>query len=282
MHKNIRFVFWGTPEVAVTSLNELEKAGLLPELIVTAPDKPAGRGMKMQSSPVKLWADERSIPILQPTQLDGVFKDTLKKEAWDAFVVVAYGKIIPQDIIDMPNMGVLNMHASLLPKHRGPSPIEAQILHNDQEVGVTIMRIDEKMDHGPILAQEIVPIEQWPVNASKLKNILCQAGAELLAETLPEWVGGNIDEQEQEHDKATYCKLIQKEDARIDLTDDPHQNYLKFLAYSGWPRVYFFTNNNKRVIITEATLENGQFTIKKVIPEGKKEVDYKDFLASAN
>ena len=280
--KDIRFVFFGTPHIAVVALEALKQDGMLPHLVVTAPDKKAGRGMRMQSPPVKECAEENKISVVQPQKLDDDFIKTLEDEKCDVFVIVAYGKIVPQRIIDIPTHGVLNMHPSLLPKHRGPSPIESQILSDDEIVGVTIMRIDEKMDHGPILAQEIVPIDNWPTTASHLEEILGGVGAKLLAETLPEWVAENIDEQEQEHSQATYCNLIKKEDALIDLSDDPRTNYLKFLAYEQSPRAYFFTKSGKRAIITDAAFEDGKFVIRKVIPEGKKEVLYQDFLRTTS
>lgn len=272
--KDIKFVFFGTPDIAVTSLNELKSANLIPSIIVTSPDKPAGRGMKMQSSPVKEWAEENNIKILQPDKLDKQFITELKTEKYDAFVIVAYGKMIPQTIIDIPKHGTLNMHPSLLPKHRGPSPIESQILNLDEEVGATIMLIDKKMDHGPILTQTKVDLNEWPIKASSLTKTLGDSGAKLLAETLPKWVHGEIKATAQDDDQATYCHMIKKEDALIELSDDPHINYLKFLAYEHWPRVFFFTDDNKRTIITDASFENDKFVIKRVIPEGKKEVEY--------
>lgn len=286
MNNPIRFVFFGTPDIAVTSLNALRDAGLTPACIVTAPDTKQGRGMVLTPSPVAVWADAHGIPVLKPSKLsnhDIVLE--LQKSHADLFVVVAYGKIIPQTLLDIPKKGTLNMHPSLLPKHRGPSPIESQILletdvHN---VGVSVMLLDEKMDHGPVLAQESVAdgLPEWPITASKLRSILGHRGAQLLAQTTPSYVAGIVSPTAQDDTDATYCALIKKEDAELNFSDDAYTNYLKILAYDVWPRAYFFTEKNGkklRVVVTKARFENNELIIERVIPEGKKEIPYEVFL----
>lgn len=294
MHAPLSFVFLGTPDIAVAALNALETKGLVPKLIVTAPDAPQGRGMTLTPPPVKLWAEERNIPVLQPTKLsDPTFVELLAPEAygvsaWDAFVVVAYGKIIPAPVLALPKRGTLNMHPSLLPKHRGPSPIESQILSEQHaaDVGVSIMLLDEAMDHGPVIAQERNLPElahRWPVGAHELRRILAAHGGALLAETLPQWVTGAIEATEQDHNAATYCKKTKKEDAELDLSAPADLNYRKTLAYELWPRAFFYVNKNgaqTRVVVTEAVIEDGTFVVKKVIPEGRKEMSYDVFLRS--
>lgn len=279
-----RFVFFGTPAIAVTALEILHEHNLIPSCIVTAPDKPAGRGMHMTAPAVKVWADEHHIPTLQPETLnDPQCIEELSKQSADVFVVVAYGKLIPRTVLDIPKKGVLNMHPSLLPHHRGPSPIEAQIQADDpDDVGVSIMLLDEKMDHGPLLTQTKVELHEWPIKASELIEILAYEGGMLLAQTLPLWVSGEIEPTAQDHTAATYCEKIQKQDAILDLENgDPYQNYLKICAYDIWPRAFFFTKKNKRVIVTEASYTDGLLTITRVIPEGKKEMSYTDFLSIA-
>ncbi|MCI0619827.1 methionyl-tRNA formyltransferase [Candidatus Wolfebacteria bacterium] len=282
--ENIPFAFFGTPEFAVIVLDELERAGLLPAIIVTAPDRSKGRGLKLTPPPVKVWADIHGISTLQPKKLnDPGFLSKLKTYDLELFIVAAYGKIIPRTVTDVPKHGVLNVHPSLLPKYRGPSPVETQILSDDRNVGVTIMQIDEEMDHGPVVQNEKVKIknEEWPLRASTLAKILAHTGGKLLADTIPRWVAGEIAAVQQDHNEATYCKLIKKEDAHIDLNDNPYQNFLTIQAYDAWPKAYFFAEKNGkkvRVKITDANYRDGKLTIKKVIPEGKHEMDYESFL----
>lgn len=287
MHKP-SFVFFGTPDIAVASLDALFASGRIPTLIITAPDKPQGRGLVPAPSPVKTWARAHEIPVQEPKTLsDPSLIAELKKTDWDVFVLVAYGKIIPQTILDIPKRGTLNMHPSVLPKHRGPSPIESQIL-NEQDasaVGVSVMLLDAEMDHGPILSQtDNLPALQnhWPVGARELRVELARAGGALLAETISRYLAGVILPKEQDHNSATYCKKISKEDALIDLAGDAQENYRKILAYETWPRAYFITERNGkpiRVIIAEARYENNALVIERVIPEGKKEMPYAAFLS---
>ncbi len=282
----MRFVFFGTPEIAVASLEALKERDLTPALIVTAPDTPKGRGLVTTSSPVRAWADAHAVPVATPDKLDVTFLSKIEALHPDVGVVVAYGKILPQALINLFPQGLLNMHPSLLPKHRGPSPIESQILYEQhaEDVGVSVMLLDAEMDHGPVLAQtSAIPdiTAAWPMRASTLYPILADAGGQLLAETLPRWARGEMVAHDQEHGHATYCKKIQKEDAHLDLASDPETNYRKFLAYDMWPRVYFMHERGgkqMRVIVTNATLTDGAFVITSVLPEGKKEMPYAAFL----
>jgi len=269
------FVFFGTPDIAVTVLEVLKEEGFVPTHIVTAPDRPAGRGMKMTPPPVKAWATKNNIRVLQPENLDDSFIDVLRETRADVFVVTAYGKILPKNLLDLPTHGSLNVHPSLLPKYRGASPIESQILADDRQTGVTIMLMDEQMDHGPLLAQTQVELEDWPPKIGDLYEALGYEGGKLLAYVLPRFVAGEIEAIPQNHKEATFCKKIKKEDGHIELDDDPYTNYLKFRAYERWPRTYFFTKDGKRAVISDGKYENGELVIKKVIPEGKKETPYK-------
>ena len=287
------FIFWGTPDIAVDSLEALKTSSLLPRLIITAPDSPKGRNGTTSPSLVKAWAIENNIPVLTPEKLRTeeflaeLSPEKYGVEAWDVFVVVAYGKIIPQNILDIPKHGTINMHPSLLPRHRGPAPIKSQILNeaSSEGVGVSVMLLDADMDHGPVLAQKNVAnkLPVWPIGEKELQHLLSLHGAELLANTLPKWVEGSIEAKEQDHTQATYCTKVTKEDALINLSDDPQTNYRKILAYELWPRPYFFTENGGKVtraIITSASYKNDTLTIERVIPEGKKEMPYDVFLRS--
>ena len=282
MQSNYSFVFFGTPDLSVRILEELARVGLLPSLIVASPDKPQGRKLILTPPPTKRWAEAHSIKVFQPKSLkteEGIAE--LLNGSYDFFVVAAYGKIIPQRVIDIPKKGVINVHPSLLPKFRGASPIRSQILADDRDTGVSIMLIDADMDHGPILSQIRVPVSPWPPSALELEEKLATAGGAELARVIPLWVRGEITPQEQDHSLATFTVKIEKEHGLIDLSEDPYKNFLKIQAYRGWPNAYFmFEKKGKliRVIIKDAIFENGKLLITRVIPEGGKEMSYEDFL----
>ena len=282
---DLNIAFFGSPQIAVYVLNILKENGIIPGLIISQPDKPAGRKLKLTPPEAKVWAEENNISIFQPETLKDkeIVQAIINEGPWDIFIVAAYGKIIPRAVLDIPKYGTLNVHPSLLPKLRGASPIQSAILE-ENETGVTIMLVDKKMDHGPILAQEKTPIEKiekWPPKTSKLEKITAEQGGRMLASVIPQWVAGKIKPQEQDHGTATFTKKITKQDGFIELDNDPEKNFRKIQAFDIWPRTYFFTerNNKKiRVIITDAELIDGKLIIKKVIPEGKKEMDYQSFL----
>ena len=281
---NILFAFFGTPRLSVNVLNALEKHGLLPALVVTAPDKPAGRGQKLTPSPAKQWAQARGIDVMTPTTLkDEAFATELQNTEWDVFVVAAYGKLIPKTILDIPRRGSLNVHPSLLPKFRGPSPVISAILADERTTGVSIMELAEKMDAGPVVAQARVEIaeEDWPPKGSVLEDMLAVEGGNLLAEVMPEWVAGTITPELQDEAAATYTRKFTDEDAhiselnigRLSLPIEAERSVLlKIRAFDKNPRAYFLDQNGKRVIVTEAEVRDGKLEILKVIPEGKKEI----------
>lgn len=280
---NINFVFFGTPRFATIVLDELEAAGFLPSLIVTAPDKPRGRSGVVGAPEAKVWGESRGISILQPTHLDTTFDFRLSTFGvkWDLFVIASYGKIIPKEILDIPKLGALNIHPSLLPRLRGASPIIGTIL-SESETGVTIMRIDEEMDHGPIVAQRKIgpPANEWPPYAKDLEELLAHEGGKLMAEILPDWVAGKISEHEQSHSAATYTKKVSKEDTFIDLSADPETNLRKIRAYSeGENARTVLEHNGKKftLIIKQARLESGALVLERVVPEGRKEMSWADF-----
>ncbi len=290
-NKKLDFAFWGTPDVAAETLEILKQNDFIPSLIITAPDAKKGRGLRLQASPVALFAEKNNIPCLKPEKLDEKeIRDVLRtlgrsdgdgqrkfsaenfrgeQNIADFFLVVAYGKIIPEDILNMPKFGSINIHYSLLPKYRGASPVESAILNGDTETGVSIQKMKYELDSGNIIAQEkveILPDEKAP----DLRKRLIKIGGDLLAKILKTPF---VEGEKQDESKATFCQKIKKEDGLIDLNDNAIKNYNKFRAYAYWPRTYFF-KDGKRVVITDAILENNQFVIKKVIPEGKKEIKY--------
>ena len=282
-------VFFGGQPLATATLEELESAGIMPSLVVTSADAPKGRGLVLTAPEAKVWAEAHTIPVLQPTTLKNARENNreiapLFNTEWDLFIVASYGKILPPEILALPKHSTLNVHPSLLPKFRGPSPIRSAILEDARETGVSIMLMDEELDHGPIIAQARVELEEseWPPRATLFEQLLAHAGGELLAETIPLWMEGTITPEEQDHDKATFSQKITKEMGMIDLSDDPHKNLLKIRAYDGWPGTYFMHSRNGKEmrvkIIDAAVAPNGILQILRVIPEGKKEMKYEDFL----
>ncbi len=293
-NNNLNFIFFGTPDVASETLEILKQAGFLPSLIVTSPDAKSGRGLHLQASPVAMFAEANNIPCLKPEKLNEEFFKKLKPSCLEPnclFVVVAYGKIIPENVLNMPKLGSINIHYSLLPKYRGASPVESAILNGETETGISIQKMKYELDSGDIIAQEkvsILPYEKAP----ELRKRLIQTGGELLVKTLntpsASIVGGWMSVK-QDETKATFCKKIKKEDGLIDLNADARTNYNKFRAYATWPRIFFFTRRSlgegrfstTRIIITDAGLIDNTFVIKKVLPEGKKEIGYEEFLKNS-
>jgi methionyl-tRNA formyltransferase len=274
-NKDLKFVFFGTPNIASETLEILRQNGYIPSLIITGSDKPQGRKMLLTPPPVKVWAEKNNIPYIQPNKVRSNLFESLRSHlsSIDLFIVVAYGKILPEEIINLPKLGSVNIHYSLLPKYRGASPVETAVLNGDTETGISIQKIEFKMDSGPIIAQESIAISP-DEKAQDLRKRLTKIGGELLVKTLPNFVDGKIKPIPQDENKATFCKKIKKEDGLIDLNEDPIKNYNKFRAYATWPRSFFF-KNGKRIIITDATLQNGEFKILKIIPEGGKEINYR-------
>ncbi|HEY4494251.1 MAG TPA: methionyl-tRNA formyltransferase [Candidatus Paceibacterota bacterium] len=276
MDKKINFIFFGTPDVASETLGILKMNDFCPSLIVTSPDAKAGRGMHTQATPVAKFAEDNNIPCIKPEKLN---EGELPQA--DLYIVVAYGKIIAENILNKPKLGSINIHYSLLPKYRGASPVESVILNGDTETGVTIQKMTYAMDAGDIIVQEKVAIGP-DETAPDLRKRLIKIGGELLVKTLPDFMNKKIKPVPQNGSLASVCKKIKKEDGLIDPNDNPVKNYNKFRAYHAWPRIFFF-KGEKRFIITDAALENGpldpargkKFVIKKVIPESGKEIDYK-------
>ncbi len=272
----IRFAFFGTSHIAVYVLEQLEKAALEPELVVTLPQKPKGRGLIGSPTDVELWAKERSLPVAYDWK-------SFEEGRWDVAIVVDYGRILPKKLLDIPKKGFLNVHPSILPRLRGPSPMRSAMLHDERHTGVTVMLVDEHMDHGPVVAQKKMEIPNWPVKNSELEKILMPEGGRLLAQILPEYVVGHIEPREQNHDLASYSEKFSKEDGLLDLKADAYQNLLKIRALEGWPGTYaFFERAEKRirVQIIEAHLENNKLILDRVKPEGKREMPYADFSRS--
>lgn len=271
-----KFAFWGTPTIARDTLDILSENGYYPSVIITSRDMPQGRGMQIAETPVANWAKEKNIPVLKPEKLDSDFMSQLQSFDCDLFVVVAYGKILPQEILSLPTHGTINIHYSLLPKYRGATPVEQALLDGQTKTGVTIQQMELALDTGPIIASVEVEIEKNEMR-EHLRSRLIEEGAKLLVLTLPNIFEGKIEKTPQDNTEASYSKKIKKEDGEIDPNGDPNINFNKYRAYENWPGIFFF-QNGKRIKITKARFENEKFIIEKVIPEGKKEIDYNEFL----
>lgn len=277
LQNKIKFIFFGTPTVASDTLEILKQGGLLPSLIVTSVDKPVGRKMILTPSPVKIWAEENNIPVLQPEKIDDKFFDEIIKTEADLYLVVAFGKILPEKLISHPKLGTINIHYSLLPKYRGASPVESAILFGDNITGVSIQKMVFKLDSGPIIAKQVLYID---INDNKesLRNKLVKIGGQMFLDILLDYADNKIELQNQDESNATYCHKIKKEDGEINLNGNDLENYNKYRAFYGWPGIFFFKDINgkkTRFKVTKARFENNKFIIEKVIPEGKKEIDYK-------
>lgn len=273
----MNIAFFGTPEFSTFVIEELITGGYIPTLIITAPDKPAGRGLVMTPSPVKKFALERGIEVLQPEKITDEFVGEVQKRNFDLIIVAAYGKILPSSIFSAAKYPALNVHPSLLPKYRGTSPVESQILAGEGHIGVTVIEMDEKMDHGPIIVQE--EIETTDLTRDGLNNLLWHKGGQLLAQSIAGYIDGTIQRIPQDHDRATFTKKISKENGEIKLSDDPILNDRKYRAYYGWPGSYFF-DNGKRIKINSAHFADEQFIIDEVTPENGKRMTFTAYQQS--
>ena len=230
-----RIVFFGTPEFALPSLEALISHGYTPELVVTKPDEPSGRKQIITPPPVKVYAQSHHIPVLQPIHL---IHEIDKIPDADLFIVVAFGMMIPQAVIDKPNKGTLNIHPSLLPRWRGPSPIQSAILNGDTETGVTLMQIDALMDHGPIISQETFSLTEKKYTSPELHDVLGKLGANMLINTIPGWLNNVITPVPQNDLKATYCKLLKKDHGRINWSRPADEIERMIRAYASWPSAW--------------------------------------------
>lgn len=277
----MKIVFWGSSEFAVLALEALKRAGFDIGLVITQPDAPQGRHLRLQACPVAKKAQELDLPLFQPERLKNEeIELKIRAQGAEVFVVAAYGRIIPQNLLDLAPKGTINIHPSLLPKYRGPSPIQSAILNGDTETGVSIMLLDKEMDHGPILAQEIVPLAPT-TTAPELEKTLSALGAELLIKTLPEYLNGKIVAKEQDHSQATICKMLKKEDGKINWTEPAEVIERKIRALQPWPGTFtFYQENGKEQLlkIHKANVIDGVLKLEIVQPAGKTPMSFADFL----
>ena len=253
----MKIVFMGTPDYAVNTLEALITAGHNVAAVFAQPDKPVGRKHIITPPPVKVCAEKHGIAVYQPNTLrDGKAEEILKEIAPDVIVVVAYGKILPKEILNIPKYGCVNGHASLLPKYRGASPIQWCIVCGETETGVTAMKMDEGMDTGDILKTSQTEIGDEET-AEELFDRLSGLTAELLVNTLADLEKGNITTKKQDEEKASYAPIIKKEMAFLDfinMTATEIHNAVR--GYYSWPCAYFFLENKRIKVIKAAVADN--------------------------
>lgn len=232
----MNLIFIGTPEFGAIILEGMVKNKYKPILVVTSPDKPVGRKQILTPPPVKEVALKYKIPLLQPEKIQEA-KDEIKKLDPDIIIVAASGYFLPKEILEIPKYGCLNIHPSLLPQYRGPSPVQFTILNGDKKTGVTIMLIDERMDHGPIINQRTLEINNKETKES-LTEKLADLGTNLMLETIPQWIKGKMKPEPQDETKAVYSKILTKMDGEINWQKKAEELEREVRAYFPWPGSY--------------------------------------------
>ncbi len=265
----IKIFFYGTHNFASAVLGKIIASNIFDVSgVVTAPDKQVGREQAVQKSAVKIMAEKFNIPVYQPESL----KDFLPAELalTDLGVVVEYGKIIPLNILSTPKHKTINIHGSLLPKYRGASPIQSAILNGEKTTGITLMLMDEKMDHGPMLKKTEIQIYPDEIK-DDLSARLSQTASELLISVAPDYIAGKIKPIEQEHDSATYCKILTREDGIINFSKSAIQIYNQYRALTPWPGIWCLADS-KRLKLIKISIAN------KPVEQGKIIFDNTDIL----
>jgi len=254
----MRAVFFGTPEFAAPSLAALRGAGFEVPLVLTQPDRPVGRRSTPVPSPVARLAADLGIPVEKPERLRGnaALFDAIRRLSPDAGVVVAYGKILPGELLEIPRLGFVNVHASLLPKFRGASPVAAAILAGEKETGVTTMRVVEELDAGPVYLTRKVPIGPGE-DAAALSKRLAELGAPLLVETLRGLEAGTLRAAPQSGEPS-FCRTIRREDGEIDWTRDSGDLLRRLRAYAPWPGLFTFLGEERVKVLDLAPGPSGR------------------------
>jgi methionyl-tRNA formyltransferase len=265
-------VFCGTPRFAVPTLEKLVEAGYSVPLVVTQPDRPRGRGMQVAVSPVKDAALRLSLPVAQPAAIknNGEFREQLAAIHPNAIIVVGYGRIIPQWMIDLPRLGNLNLHASLLPKYRGAAPIQWAVANGDSVTGVTTMRIDAGLDTGDILMQREIPIRVED-NTETLGSKLAAVGADLMVETIRGLDSGQVRPTPQDHSQATLAPILKKEDGRMDFARSARDLFNRLRGFQPWPGAFtIFKGKTMQVRRAQPVQHAGTLTPGEVAVEGTR------------
>ena len=262
-----KVIFWGTPQFSLPSLKVLYKLDLI-NVLITQPDKKGGRNNKLLTYPLKDYALKHNLPLLQPYKLDFNFSKELEKYLPAIFIIVAYGQLIPQEILDLSELQSLNIHPSQLPILRGPSPIQTALLKGFDTTAVSLMQIDEKMDHGPILEQREVIIDQED-NYLSLSEKLSIIGSQLLADNITKYLKKELKGKEQDHSKATFCKLIKKKDGKIDWSNSAQDINNQIRALNPWPST-FTTIKDLYLKILKVNIVDKELKEKEILIEDNK------------
>jgi methionyl-tRNA formyltransferase len=300
LSQSLTLVFCGTPRFAAPTLEALVYPGFLVRLVVTQPDKPRGRGLTLSPSPVKQSALALELPLTQPESIKN--NDELRAQLTalkpDAIIVVGYGRILPQWMIDLPRLGNINLHASLLPKYRGAAPIQWAIARGEEVTGVTTMRIDAGLDTGDILLQKEIRINPEDT-AETLAPTLAAIGADLIVDTLRGLQAGTVRQRPQDHEKATLAPILKKEDGRIDFRLSAQEICNRLRGFQPWPGAFTtFRGKNLHIwdaAVSQRSLPPGELLIESDLlfvgcrggtalaplelqPEGKKRMAVRDFV----
>ncbi|MEN9852590.1 MAG: methionyl-tRNA formyltransferase [Candidatus Parcubacteria bacterium] len=279
----LKIVFFGTGPLAESALTTLIESGISISYLITKPDRPVGRKQEIESPHIKHIAESFGIPTLQPESIKKEIPAELLVEEFDLFIVASYGNLIPDAVLDIPIFGTLNIHPSLLPLYRGPTPIETALKNGDKTFGISIMFLDDKVDHGPILAQKVLyAFDEIQEGVSEdFERLAGVYGASMLVDGLLEdFVGGAISVAPQDHALATFTKKFTKEDGLVSLSDSPEHMMNVYRACTPWPGCYFIHTHHDtqiRVKINEMKYIEQVPTITIVTPEGKKQMSWKSF-----
>jgi methionyl-tRNA formyltransferase len=290
----------GSPDFALPSLKAL--AGQYDVVgVVTQPDRASGRGRELKAPPIKTLALELGIPVMQPEKLRlPEAMEQLRSWAPELIVVAAFGQILRKDVLELPRYGCINIHASLLPRWRGAAPINAAILHGDEETGVTIMQMDVGLDTGPMLRQRSIPLTRQDT-AGSVFDRLSTLGADLLLETLPDYLSGKLTPVPQPEEGVTYAPMLKKEEGQLDFTHDVYELERRVRAFNPWPGAFMDFDgaslkiHRARVETEDASVgqrlivqnqpaigaRGGVLILEEVQPAGKKTMSGKSFLAGA-
>lgn len=274
----MKFAFFGSPEFAAIILEQLIAAGFIPAAVICAPDRPIGRKKIITPPPVKILAEKYNISIYQPEDLKNFRLPTSNIEL---FIVAAYSKILKKEILEIPLLGTIGVHPSLLPEYRGASPIQSALLAGEKETGTTLYLMDEKVDNGPVLKRERLKIKNQKY--LELMRELAELSGNLLVKTLPKFICGEIKPAPQDQSRATFTKKFSLADGMVNLAQDPPERvWLKIRALNPEPGVTAVlklkTGEELKLKLLEADYENNKLGLKIVQPEGKKPMAYQEFL----
>ncbi len=293
----MKLIFAGTTEFGIPTLENL-KSSFEIVLVITQPDRPFGRKQVLTPPPIKVWAQKNNIPVVQPEKIAEV-KEKIAEVQADVMLVAAYGQIIPKSVLETPKRGSINIHGSILPKYRGASPIQAAILNDEKETGITFIKMDEKMDNGPVIGivkTEILPKENFVALHKRLSELAAKNASEILTK----YISGRREPTPQDHSRATFTKLISKDDARIEWTKPAKEIQQQVLALNPEPGTWSKLDDKTVKIIRAEVLQDNKIElpgkiyrigndllvkcsdyslkILEVLPEGKTAMPGSDFL----